>query len=96
MGLMDNLDFDYYDADHEGSSMFRCGRASRNELVELAFLTILRETPKAWHVRFVLKKDLTNDEAWLPKSQCDLEEGVDRVWVPRWLVTEKELEDYEV
>jgi hypothetical protein len=89
---MDNMDF----LDDLDEDSYRCRPVSRNEMVELAFETIIHETRKAWCVRFPMKKDLTNDEAWLPKSQCDLEEGADRVWVPRWLVTEKELENYEV
>lgn len=83
---------DYYD---EGDYYDRPSFHSNKEHVELAFSSVIKETPKAWYIRFPMKKDLTNDDVWLPKSQCEMEDGADRIWVPRWLVTEKELEDYE-
>lgn len=34
-------------------------------------------------------------EAWLPRSQIDIDGKTKTVEVPLWLVEEKELEDYE-
>lgn len=91
----DNLDFG---ADFGEDDDFRCGRSSRGrEIIYLKFDQILRETDDAWFVRFPMKDDLTNDDHWFPKSQCDIPAPEQQIIeVPRWLVEEKEVEEYEV
>lgn len=81
--------FDPYDFGKEGGF-----DDSGSEDVELRYDSIGRETQQAWLVRFELGKDLYWVEAWLPKSQCSLG-SQNNIFVPRWLVEEKDLEEYE-
>ncbi len=83
-------DFDDYFCDREDYD----GNPGR-EKVEIAFEEVIKETQKAWLLRFPMKKDLSNEDIWFPMSQCDLDEKNKRIWVPRWLVTEKSIEEYE-
>jgi len=69
---------------------------SRKELIEVS-LIILHETEKAYQVT----EGLTDKEGkeikhWLPKSQCQVDEGTETsttkaviFTIPRWLVEEK-------
>lgn len=88
--MSDNLDLDY--DDYDGESV---GRGK--ETLYLNFEAIVSETAKAWFVRFPMKPDLTNDDAWMPKSQCEIPNSEQKIIeVPRWLVEEKGLEEYQV
>lgn len=47
---------------------------------------VIRETEKAW-----LFKTDHDEQYWLPKSQCTWDDDTHRMWVPNWLVEEKEM-----
>lgn len=74
---------------------FDDGDLSEQIEIPLAYLRVKRSTAKAWLIEFEIDKDLNSVEAWLPKSQCALDENAQVIYVPEWLVFEKELEQYE-
>lgn len=86
-----------FGADFGDEDDFRCGRSSAGrETIYIDFDQILRETDDAWFIRFAMKDDLTNDEHWFPKSQCEIPDPDQKIIeVPRWLVDEKDVWDYE-
>lgn len=55
----------------------------------LVFDELLDETNFAWLIRF------NDSDIWLPKSQCEMHETDDLVYVPEWLVMNEGLENYE-
>jgi hypothetical protein len=91
----DNMDFG---ADFGEEDNFRWGRCSVGQrTVYLEFDQVLKETGAAWFVRFPMKDDLTNDDIWFPKSQCDIPDAEQKIIeVPQWLVDEKDISEYEV
>jgi hypothetical protein len=66
-----------------------------SELVDLGFSSVETETADAWLIVFEVgtrgKKDV---EAWMPKSQCEIDEKSRTIAVPLWLVEKKGLEAY--
>jgi hypothetical protein len=54
--------------------------------VEIGFDEIVLETDKAWLVK--VDKD---ENVWLPKSQCELDEDAKTVMVAEWLAIDKGL-----
>lgn len=76
-------DLDLYELEYDEPEMIR-------------FESLLRETPKAWFIRFPMKDDLTNDDVWLPKSQCEIDRRSKTIEVPGWLMEEKNLYDYTI
>ena len=53
----------------------------------LKFEKVLKETPKAYYIKFEV-----GVEEWIPKSQVLLEEDI--LYMPRWMIEDKALEDY--
>lgn len=49
--------------------------------IEVSGLTIVRETEKAW----LVEQARNQRQAWLPKSQCEWDEGTRVMLVPDWL-----------
>jgi len=47
---------------------------------------LLTQTDAAWLLRF------DNEQIWLPKSQCDIDERTKEIDIPEWLAIEKGLE----
>lgn len=62
-----------------------------DEIATLSFEYVKVSTDDAWLVVF---DEETEDEAWLPKSRCDLDIETKKVQAPAWLVEEKEIEAY--
>jgi 3-deoxy-D-manno-octulosonic-acid transferase len=76
----------------------------RNESVAIEFDRLVRQTPKAFLV------EVEGEETWVAKSQVENEdelsaellrpnhrkEGLDTLWVPRWLAQENGwIDDYD-
>lgn len=63
--------------------------------IPIRYLHKERETPMAYLLTFELFGDFSKPvQAWLPKSQCSFgSKGI--IYVPQWLVDDKELEAYE-
>ena len=59
------------------------------EAIELDFEKVLKETDKAFQVKFDAKT-----VCWLPKSQ--VRKLGDILYAPKWLVEEKNLELFEI
>lgn len=57
---------------------------------EIPFVRILRETSKAYRIRFDENFPLPKDE-WIPKSQVTIDEDEEIVLMPEWLAIEKGL-----
>lgn len=57
------------------------------EALELDFEIVLKETDKAYQVRFS-----SVEIQWIPKSQCRLFNNI--LYMPEWLVKEKGLEGF--
>jgi len=51
--------------------------------VETDFDELLKETAMAWLIR------IDEEEIWLPKSQCDMDEAGCVIDVPEWLALDK-------
>lgn len=62
-----------------------------DEMVTLSFESITAETEAAWLVCF---DGENGPEAWLPKSQCNIDVDAGKITAPQWLVEAKEIEDY--
>lgn len=60
-----------------------------DEAAELDYETILKETEKAWQIRFS-----STEVHWIPKSQGRILNKT--LYVPRWIVKEKGLQNFEV
>lgn len=56
-----------------------------NEIIEIYFDELKKETDMAWLVK------IDEDEVWLPKSVCELDEKDGVAEVPEWICFEKEL-----
>lgn len=84
------MDYDNWPDDFDENGFYRSGRS------HFHYDQILSETPRAWFIRFPMKSDLTNDDVWLPKSQCDIVESEKTIEVPEWLIAEKNLEEYTI
>lgn len=55
--------------------------------LELDFEEILKETDKAYQIRFS-----STEIHWLPKSQCRI---IDKnIYMPKWLVEDKGLQEF--
>lgn len=59
------------------------------QAAELDYEEILKETPKAWHIRFS-----SVSIEWIPKSQGRLLN--DRLYVAKWIMRDKNLERFEI
>lgn len=81
MSDMYDLD-DFYGFDDGGS-----------EEIECRFIAIARETKAAYLITFEIDEDFEPVQHWLPKSQVQI--NGKSIFIPRWLVSEKELEAYE-
>lgn len=58
-------------------------------MIEIMFDTVAATTPLAWCI------EMDGKGYWLPKSRCKMSDQKDNtILVPRWLIIEKELEDY--
>jgi len=60
----------------------------------LKFIEVKARTDKAWLCVFKTKKGTA--EKWLPKSQCDIDESVNEITVPEWLVEKNDLWEWSV
>jgi len=58
---------------------------SNRSTVEVDFDELKAETPRAWLIR------IDEDDIWIPKSVCDLDEQEGITEIPEWLAFEKEL-----
>ena len=59
------------------------------EAIELDFEKILKETEKAYQIKFDAKT-----VCWLPKSQIRILDDI--IYAPKWLVKEKNLDLFEI
>ena len=85
-------DLDELDGFHE---MDDFGDDNREE-IECKFMQIARETKAAYLITFEIDAEFKPVQAWLPKSQVTISmsrPGI--IFIPRWLVEDKELESYE-
>lgn len=64
-------------------------------MITLTYERIITETPDAWLIEFELD-GLDSVQAWLPKSQCEIDKPCDLIDVPEWLVAQEELDKYAV
>ena len=55
------------------------------EVVEINFDEVIKETALAYLIR------IDEDEIWLPKSQCDMDQAGHVVDIPEWLALDKDL-----
>lgn len=60
----------------------------------LPYLRVEAKTDDAWKVVLVENLPFEKVQCWLPKSQCEINEGVGEIEVPSWLITEKDLWNY--
>lgn len=65
---------------------YDCNDVYRNEELPVVFESIKIELPKSWV--FIINKT----EVQLPHSQCSLDKDASKVYVPRWLAEEKEID----
>ncbi len=73
----------------------RLYRSRGEEEIECRFLLIARETKAAYLITFEIDEDMRPVQAWLAKSQVSISTTTNSIYIPRWLVTDKELESYE-
>ena len=71
-------------------------REEQRELVEIPFVRIARESDKAFYFVFDEDNPIFHVRHWLPKSQVVVMDARFVVCVPKWLVEEKELEEYGI
>ena len=86
MGYAEDMGHDIYDGYFEDDG--------RNETHKVKFLAVARETEKAWLLTFEIAEDFSPVQAWIPKSQCDMGRDPGVIFIPQWLIEEKELEKY--
>lgn len=85
--IADDMLNDYYDPEYNPDYEFH----------EIKFESVLRETDRAWLVRFPMNEKLVSQEHWLPKSQCSDPDTVTKIIEIRsWLITENDLWDHAV
>ena len=73
----------------EGQRISNYGKeftVSNGEKLEVDFEGLVHQTPDAW---LILTAD--DEQVWLPKSQCELDEDGKVVKVPEWLAIKKGL-----
>ena len=61
------------------------GRRTVEEYAVIPFDRVVWTTPEAWLL------NLGGEKVWLPKSQCELMEEEQEIWVPQWLAEKKGL-----
>lgn len=65
---------------------YDCNDTWRNEDLPVIYERIDSVLPKSWV--FIIR----GEKVQLPFSQCTLDESKFKVWVPRWLAEEKEID----
>jgi len=60
-----------------------------DEAPELDYETVLKETEKAWQIKFS-----STEIHWIPKSQGRMIGKI--LYIARWIMKEKGLQDFEV
>lgn len=68
--------------------------SANDEMHEVPYAEVITSTDLAWYIDFGDGDGMDDGtKAWLPMSQCELDSDNKVVWIPYWLLVDKELED---